>query len=117
MAKSLKETTEELIDLEPCIPCVPLDIAIGDFNLVIKDEIKNLNGIKMKIMMQEGKISFERIKNSLNEFERNELEIKINAEIKILENEEKKIRNVIDCLKKSDVLDLDTKKNYRFVKK
>ena len=42
--------------------------------------------------MQEGKIMFERIRNSLSEFEINELEIKINAEIEILENEENKIR-------------------------
>ena len=38
--------------------------------------------------MQEGKIMFERIRNSLSEFEINELEIKINAEIEILENED-----------------------------
>ena len=44
---------------------------------------------------------FERIKNSLNEFEINELEIKIDAETKILKNEEKKIRCVMDYLKKS----------------
>ena len=44
--------------------------------------------------------------------------MKINAEIKLLENEEKKIRNVIDCFKKSmsELLDLYTKKKYRFVK-
>ena len=30
----------------------------------------------------------------------NALEIKINAEIEILKNEEKKIRNIIDCFKK-----------------
>ena len=63
--------------------------------------------------MQEGKIKSERIRNSLNEFEINELEIKINAEIKILENEEKKTRCVIDYLKKSksESLDLRSKKN------
>ena len=42
--------------------------------------MKNLYDIEMKIMMQNGKIRFERIKNSLHEFEMNELEIKINAE-------------------------------------
>ena len=64
----------------------------------------------MKIMMQGGKIRFERIKNSLDEFEMNRLEIKINAEIEILKNEKKKIRNIIDCLKKSrpELLDLST---------
>ena len=64
----------------------------------------------MKIMMQGGKIRFERIKNSLDEFEMNRLEIKINAEIEILKNEKKKIRNIIDCLNKSrpELLDLST---------
>ena len=60
--------------------------------------------------MQGGKIRFERIKNSLDEFEMNRLEIKINAEIEILKNEKKKIRNIIDCLNKSrpELLDLST---------
>ena len=64
----------------------------------------------MKIMMQGGKIRFERIKNSLDELEMNRLEIKINAEIEILKNEKKKIRNIIDCLNKSrpELLDLST---------
>ena len=53
----------------------------------------------MKIMMQGGKIRFERKKNSLDELEINALEIKINAEIEILKNQKKKIRNIIDCLK------------------
>ena len=44
----------------------------------------------MKIMMQGGKIRFERIKNSLDKFEMNGLEIKINAEIEILENEKRR---------------------------
>ena len=53
----------------------------------------------MKIMMQGGKIRFERKKNGLDELEINALEIKINAEIEILKNPKKKIRNIIDCLK------------------
>ena len=66
----------------------------------------------MKIMMQEGKMRLERIKNNLDEFEMNALEIKLNAEVEILKNKEKKIRNTIDCLKKSkpELLDLHTKK-------
>ena len=35
-----------------------LDNAIADLNLVIKDEIKSLNNIEIKIMRQEGKIRF-----------------------------------------------------------
>ena len=62
--------------------------------------------------MPEGKITLERIKNSLDEFEMNALEITINNEIEILKNAEKKIRNIIDCLKnsKSKLLDLYTNK-------
>ena len=37
----------------------------------------------------------------------NALEIKINAEIEILKNEENKIRNIIGCLKKSKLELLD----------
>ena len=57
-----------------------LDKAIGELNFMIAGEMKHLYDIEMKIMMQNGKIRFERIKNSLHEFEMNELEIKINAE-------------------------------------
>ena len=35
--------------------------AIGDLNLVIEEEIKDLNNIEMKIMMRERKVRFERI--------------------------------------------------------
>ena len=52
-------------------------------------------------MIQEKKIRPERIKNSLDEFEMNALEITINAEIEILKNEEKTIRNITTSLKKS----------------
>ena len=63
-------------------------------------------------MIQEKKIRPERIKNSLDEFEMNALEITINAEIEILKNEEKTIRNIIISLKKSkpELLDVYTKK-------
>ena len=93
LTESLKEIIKKLIDLELynfIRTRLILDNAIVDLNLEIKAKIKNLNDIEMKIMMQERTIMFERIKNSLNEFEINELEIKINAEIKILENEKKR---------------------------
>ena len=63
-------------------------------------------------MIQERKIRPERIKNSLDEFEMNALEITINAEIEIFKNEEKTIRNIITSLKKSkpELLDVYTKK-------
>ena len=114
-AKILKERIERLIDLKHYNTIrmnLILDNAICELNLMIADEIKNLDDIDMKIMMHEGTIRLERIKNSLDRFETNVLEIKINAEIEILKNEEKKIRNTIDCLKKSkpELLDLYTKK-------
>ena len=52
----------------------------------------------MKIMTHKGKARLERTNNSLDEFEI--IALKLNAEIEILKNEEKKIRNTIDCFKK-----------------
>ena len=85
--KILKERIERLINLVLYITIrmnLILDKAIDEINLVIADEMKNLDDIEMKIMIQEGKIRLERIKNSLDEFEMNALEIKINSEIEIL---------------------------------
>ena len=45
-----------------------LGSAIGELNLMIADEIKNFDDIEIKIMMQEGNIRLERVKNSLYEF-------------------------------------------------
>ena len=42
-----------------------LGSAIGELNLMIEDEIKNLDDIEIKIMMQEGNIRLERVNNSL----------------------------------------------------
>ena len=53
-----------------------LDNAIDDTNLITADEMKNLDDTEMNKMMQEGKVKFERIKKSLDEFEMNELEKK-----------------------------------------
>ena len=75
------------------------DNTTDEINLMITDEMKNLDDIEMKTMMKERKIIIKRLWNDLDEFEMNELEIKINAQIEILKNEEKKIRNIIDCLK------------------
>ena len=84
--KILKERIERLINLAPYNTIrmkLILDKAINEINSIMADEIKNLDDIEMKIMMQEGKIRLERIKNSLVEFEMNALEIKINNEIEI----------------------------------
>ena len=115
LTKILKERIEGLIDLEPYNIIrmrLILDNAIGGLNLMIADEMKNLDNIKMKVIMQEGRIRLERIKNSLDEFEINALQIKIKAETEILINKEKKIRNIIDSIKKSksELLDLCTNK-------
>ena len=57
-------------------------------------------------------MTIKKLWKNLEEFEINKLETKINAEIKVLKNEENKIRNVIDCLKKSrsELLNLYAKK-------
>ena len=44
--------------------------------------------------MLEGKINIKRIRNDLDEFEMNELEAKVNAEIKILEKKENRTRKI-----------------------
>ena len=61
--------------------------------------MKNLDDIETKIMMEERKIIIKRLQKTLDEFKMYELEMKLNAEIKILKNEENKIRNIIDLLK------------------
>ena len=46
---------------------------------MIAHEMKNLDDIEMKIVMQDGKIRFERINNSLHKFEKNALETEANV--------------------------------------
>ena len=104
MSSPIKIIKEKLINLAPYNTIrkkLILDKAIDEINFIIADEMKNLDDIETKAMMQEGKIRLERIKNSLDELEMNASEIKINNEIEYLKNEEKKIRNIIDCLRKS----------------
>ena len=74
--------------------------AIDEINLIIKDEMKNLDDIETKIMKEEREITINRLWKNLNEFKMHELEIKLNTEIKTLKDEENKIRNIIDRLKK-----------------
>ena len=98
--KILKKSIERLINLAPYNTIrmkLILDKAIDETNLIITDEMKNLDYIEMKIMMQEGKIRIKRLWNDLSKFEINALEIEINNEIEILKNEEKKMRNTIYC--------------------
>ena len=64
-----------------------LDSVIDELNVMMADEMKNLDDIEMKIMMQEENIRLEKIKlNSIDELEMNTLEIKVNPEIEILKN-------------------------------
>ena len=82
LAKSPKEKIERLLDLKPYNTIrlkLVLDNTIVELSLIRAGEMKNLDYIEIKIMMQEGKIRLERIKNSLDEFEMNALEIEINA--------------------------------------
>ena len=46
-----------------------------------------------------GKINIKRIRNDLDEFEMNELEAKVNAEIKILEKKENRTRKITKASK------------------
>ena len=65
--------------------------------------MKNIDDTETKIMIEERKIIIKRLCKNLDEFKMYELEIKLNAEIKILKDEENKIRNIINLLKKLKV--------------
>ena len=62
--KFLRERVEKLINLAPYNTIrmkLILDKATDEINSITANEMKNLDDIEMKIMMQEGKIRFERI--------------------------------------------------------
>ena len=109
--KSLKKKIERLIDLERYntvrIKLIK-DKAIDELNLMLTNEITIFNDIRTEILIIKEKINPERLKDFLDESEMNAVEIKLNAVIEILENQEKKIRNRIGYLKKSnsELLDL-----------
>ena len=71
--------------------------------LMMEDKMKNLDDIETKIMIKERWVALKRRWKNLEEFEMIKLEIKVSAEIEILKDEENKIRNTIDCLKKIKV--------------
>ena len=71
--------------------------------LMMEDKMKNLDDIETKIMIKERWVALKRLWKNLEEFEMIKLEIKVSAEIEILKDEENKIRNTIDCLKKIKV--------------
>ena len=75
--------------------------ALEEFQIIKADQIKNLERITMEISLIGGKIKVKRIGNYLDEFEMNELEAKINTEIKILENKENRARKTIKFIEKS----------------
>ena len=45
-----------------------------------KKKIKNLEGTELKTVMLNGKIKFERLRNTLDEFQMNELKAKVNRD-------------------------------------
>ena len=74
--------------------------ALEGFNAIKTNEIENLEVIEMGIVTLNVKIKIERLRNTLDEFEINELETKLNAEIEILEGWEKQaIKNTINIEK------------------
>lgn len=100
--KILKERIESLAELDFYNITrikVLIDKAIDEINSMLKNEMKNLDDIETKIMLEEGWAVMKRLWNNWDEFKMCELGIKINAEIEILKDEENKMRNVIDYLK------------------
>ena len=100
--KILKERIESLAELDfynITRMKVLIDKAIDEINSMLKNEMKNLDDIETKIMIEERWAVMKRLWNNWDEFKMCELGIKINAEIEILKDEENKMRNVIDYLK------------------
>ena len=64
-----------------------IDKAINEINLMIENEMKILDDIETKIMMEKRKIIIKRLLKNVDEFEINKLETKVNAEIEILKDE------------------------------
>ena len=92
LTKSLKEKIERLIDLEP-YNTIRINLTLNkgqsknELNLIVANEITTLNDKRTEILIKK-RIDHERLKKNLDEFELNVLEIKLNAEMKILENKE-----------------------------
>ena len=92
LTKSLKEKIERLIDLEP-YNTIRINLILNkgqsenELNLIVANEITTLNDKRTEILIKK-RIDHERLKKNLDEFELNVLEIKLNAEMKILENKE-----------------------------
>ena len=57
----------------------------------------------MEMLILEGKIRFEILKNNLDEFEMKELEEEIKEEIKLLEKKENKARTILKDIKKINI--------------
>ena len=64
-----------------------IDKAINEINLMIENEMKILDDIETKIMMEKRKIIIKRLLKNVDEFKINKLETKGNAEIEILKDE------------------------------
>ena len=85
------------------------------------NEIKNLERLAMKIAMLGRKLNIKRITKSLDKFEMNELEAKVNEEIKILEKRKNKAKENIKSMEKlkykskSTLTDIETLKTIKFL--
>ena len=64
-----------------------IDKAVNEINLMIENEMKILDDIETKIMMEKRKIIIKRLLKNVDEFKINKLETKGNAEIEILKDE------------------------------
>ena len=108
-----EERIKRFINLEPVnIIKMKLLIDKAEINLMMGDKMRSLDDIETKLMIKERWVVINRVWKNLEEFEINRLEIKVSAEIEISIDEENKIINKIDCLKKSksELLDLYAKK-------
>ena len=76
--KSIKEKCDRLLVIDPPRERI-IWTALKGFNVIKTNELNNLEGMEMQIVMLNWKIKFERMRNTLDESEMNELKMKVNA--------------------------------------
>ena len=98
-----------------------IKIKTAFFFSIKANEIKNLERLAMKIAMLDRKLNIKRVMKSLDKFEMNELEAKVNEEIKILQKRKNKARKNIKSMEKlkskskSTLRDIETIKTIKFL--
>ena len=104
--KKLRCRLEKLIDSGP-LKINKIEIitrkVLEELEISKINETKNLEEIEMEALMLVGKMKFEKIRNSLYEFEMNELEAKVNAEVVILKKKESNLRNIMKDIEKLEL--------------